>query len=282
MDKNRVYVLGGLVLLVLITVSLWSEVLNTGSFEVTFFDVGQGDAAFIRTSQSKQIIIDGGPDGVILEKLAKKIPFWDKTIDLVVLSHPAQDHLAGLLDVLQKYKVETILWTGIQKDTKIFQEWERALAKEQEEGAVVVLASGFQSISLEKGFCPQRMDILFPLENIAGMLVEGDDNDTSLVVRVYSCAHSVLFTGDLTQKGENMLLVEDIVLDSDILKVGHHGSKTSSSEKFIKAVSPHIAVISSGKGNRYGHPHKDILARFLQFGIDIRRTDELGDIILRF
>jgi competence protein ComEC len=117
---------------------------------------------------------------------------------------------------------------------------------------------------------------------MAGTLVEGDDNDTSVVVRLYSCASSVLFTGDLTQKGEGMLLDKGILLDSDILKVGHHGSKTSSSEEFIVAVSPDIAVISSGKGNRYLHPHEETLATLAKYGIEIRRTDEEGDISFTF
>ena len=247
--------MGGLALLFLITVSLWSEVLSAGSFKVTFFDVGQGDAAFVRTSRGQQIVIDGGPDSAIVGKLAQKIPFWDKTIDMVILSHPAKDHMVGLLDVLQKYRVETIVWTGVKKDTKIFQEWEKALLEEQEEGANIVLASAPQSISLKKGFCPQRMDILSPLEDMAGKLVE-DDNDTSLVVRLYSCGHAVLFTGDLTQEGESMLLERTLLIDSDVLKVGHHGSRTSSSSEFIEAVSPDVAVISSGKANHYGHPHE--------------------------
>lgn len=268
--------------MLLITVSLWGEVARAGSFEITFFDVGQGDAAFILTPRGRQIVIDGGPDATILKKLARKIPFWDRSIDMVVLSHPAQDHVAGLLDVLQKYRVKTILWTGIQKDTKIFHAWEKAIAEEQREGANVIFASGSRSISLGKGSCPQRLDILSPQENIAGTLVEGDDNDTSLVARLSSCLHSVLFTGDLTQKGESMLLAENVSLDSDILKAGHHGSRTSSSDEFIRAVSPNIAVISSAKGNRYGHPHEETLATLEQYGIEIRRTDEEGDISFRF
>jgi len=282
MGKKRVYIIGGLVFLFFITVSLWSEVLGLGSFQVTFFDVGQGDAAFVRTPRGQQIVIDGGPDNAILEKLAKKIPFWDTSIDMVILSHPAQDHMAGLLDVLRKYRVKTVLWTGIEKDTEIYKEWRRALAKEQEDGANILLASGPQTISFGEGFCPQRMDILSPLENMAGILVRGDDNDTSLVIRLYSCSYAVLFTGDLTKKGESKLLEKNIFLDSDILKVGHHGSRTSSSEEFIQAVSPDVAIISSGRSNRYGHPHEETLATLEKYGIDIRRTDEEGDISFRF
>jgi len=282
MGKKRVYIIGGLVFLFFITVSLWSEVLGLGSFQVTFFDVGQGDAAFVRTPRGRQIVIDGGPDNAILEKLAKKIPFWDTSIDMVILSHPAQDHMAGLLDVLRKYRVKTVLWTGIEKDTEIYKEWRKALAKEQDDGANILLASGPQTISFGEGFCPQRMDILSPLENMAGILVRGDDNDTSLVIRLYSCSYAVLFTGDLTKKGESKLLEKNIFLDSDILKVGHHGSRTSSSEEFIQAVSPDVAIISSGKGNRYGHPNEETLATLEKYGIDIRRTDEEGDIIFKF
>jgi competence protein ComEC len=272
-------------------VALWKEVLRVGSFEVTFFDVGQGDAAFILTPQGHQIVIDGGSSKAILEKLSQKIPFWDKTIDMVILSHPAQDHVAGLLDVLQKYRVKTIMWTGVEKDTKIFQEWKKAVDKEQEEGATISFATGRETISFQEGSCPQRMDILFPLKDLRGKLVE-DDNDTSIVVRLYSCTHAVLFMGDLTVKGERVLLSryagsraageEHVPLDSDILKVGHHGSKTSSSEEFINVVNPDVAVISAGAKNRYGHPHQETLATFVQYGIEIRRTDEEGDISFRF
>lgn len=281
MGKKRIYVIAGLALLFFTAAFLWSEVLRIGSFEITFFDVGQGDAAFILTPHSHQIVIDGGPDSTIVEKLARKIPFWDRTIDMVVLSHPAQDHVAGLLDVLQKYQVKTIVWTGVEKDTKISQEWEKALLKEQEEGAIVFLAFAPQGMLLGDGSCPQRMDILSPLEDLAGKLVE-DDNDTSVVVRFVSCSHSVLFTGDLSQKGEGVLLKQDFSLDSDILKVGHHGSRTSSSEKFINAVSPDVAVISVGKENRYGHPAKETLAILAKYGIEIRRTDEEGDVSFKF
>lgn len=272
---------GWLLFLSFITLSLWNEVLQAGSFEITFFDVGQGDAAFVRTPQGRQIIIDGGPDGTVMKKLAQAIPFWDTSIDMVVLSHPAEDHMAGLLDIFKKYRVQAIVWTGVEKDTEIFQKWEKALAEEVKEGAVVILSSGSEHMLLEKGPCPQYIDILSPLESMAGKLVE-DDNDTSLVVRFHSCGHSALLTGDLTQKGERVLLGQNIFLDSDILKVGHHGSRTSSSPEFIEAVSPVVAVISSGKGNQYGHPAKETLATLVKYGIEIRRTDEEGDIVFKF
>jgi competence protein ComEC len=281
MGQRRIYGIGGLVLLLLITVSLWSEVLSAASLEVTFFDVGQGDAAFLRTPRGQQIVIDGGPDNTILEKLAKKIPFWDKTIDLIILSHPAADHMTGLIDVLEKYEVKNIVWNGIRKDTEIFKAWVRALAAERQEGAIVSVARSPGKIPLKSKGCDQFLDILYPIDDIVGKVFV-DDNDTAVVVRVVSCDHSVLFTGDLTATGEKQILSNAYDVRSDVLKVGHHGSRTSSSKEFIEAVSPDITVISSGKGNQYGHPHQEVLARFLEFGIDILRTDELGDITLRF
>ena len=143
----------------------------------------------------------------------------------------------------------------------------------------IVRAPG--KIPLRNRGCPQFLDILYPIDDIVGKAFI-DDNDTSVVVRIVSCNHSVLFTGDLTQRGEKQILENAYDVDSDVLKAGHHGSYTSSSTEFIEAVSPDVAIISSGQQNQYGHPHEDVLARFLEFGIDILRTDELGDITLRF
>lgn len=276
----------------LLNVFLWQEVLKGNALAVSFFDVGQGDASFIETPQRNQILIDGGPDTAILEKLGKAMPFWDRSIDLVILSHPAQDHVAGLLDVLRAYKVKNILWTGIKKDTAIFKQWKEVLVKEEEEGANILFAEAGQRILLgQEASCPQHIDVLYP-DSIAGTLVKNDDNDTSIVARFEFCLptgdppkgdrYSILFTGDLTKKGERMLLSEKAPVDSDILKVGHHGSKTSSFEKFIEAVSPEIAVISAGRNNRFGHPHEETLETLARYGIEIRRTDQEGDIIFRF
>ncbi|TSC97250.1 MAG: competence protein ComEC, partial [Parcubacteria group bacterium Greene1014_47] len=258
------------------------EVLKGNALSVSFFGVGQGDASFIETPQRKQILIDGGPDATVLEKLGKVMPFWDRSIDLVILSHPAQDHVAGLLDVLKAYKVQNILWTGIEKETLVFKQWKEILAREQEEGARIFLAYAGQRLNLgENAPCPQRIDVLYP-DSIAGTLVKGDDNDTSIVARLEFCGSSILFTGDLTKKGEKILLSQKASVDSDILKVGHHGSKTSSSAQFVEAVSPEVAVISAGRGNRYGHPNLETLETLARYGIEIRRTDEEGDIVFRF
>ncbi|MBI2112958.1 MAG: MBL fold metallo-hydrolase [Candidatus Wildermuthbacteria bacterium] len=279
MEKKTAVFLGMIGVLLFSAVFVWKEVARSSSSEVIFFDVGQGDSAFISTSKGVQVLIDGGPDAKVLEKLGKALPFWDKSIDLVVLSHPAQDHVGGLIGVLEKYHVRHIVWNGIQKDTAVYGSWIAAVEKEQAQGAEVHIAHAPQRILLHEHGCMQYLDIVYPQESLEGQAYE-DDNDTSLVVRFESCGKSFLFTGDLTSWGEKQILSYEGFVDADVLKAGHHGSKTSSSAEFVNKVSPEIAVISSGKNNSYGHPHEQTLATFQRFGINVLRTDLQGDITL--
>lgn len=257
-------ILGGLCFLnVLAWIGVWQ--LHQVGLEVTFFDVGQGDAAFIETPQNQQILIDGGPDDKVLEKLGKEMPFWDRTLDLVVLTHPDFDHLAGLIEVLKRYQVENILWTGIVCDTGLCQEWQKLI---KEEGANVYIAKAGLRIS--------DLEVLFPFESLEGKKAS-NNNDTSIVLRLASNKKSFLFAGDISQSIEKKLTN----VDSDVLKIGHHGSKYSSSKEFIKAVSPEVAVISVGKDNKYGHPHQETLDTLNEYGISILRTDINSDIKIK-
>jgi len=245
--------------------------------EVNFFDVGQGDAIFIESPKRHQILIDGGPSSVILEKLEKEIPFWDNTIDLVILSHPERDHLLGLMEVLKRYKIENILWTGIIRDTAEFKEWEKLI---KEEGAQIKIAQAGQKINWSRKWSrfdiDQYMEILYPFKNLENQKFE-NSNDTSIVCQLIIGENNFLFTGDITQKVEKEILSQYISLDSDVLKVAHHGSKTSSGEEFIARVLPEIAVIQVGE-NTYGHPHPEVLSIFEKTGTRILRTDKDGDI----
>ncbi len=263
------------VLLSLTNFYLWQYILQLdGNLQVVFFDVGQGEAIFMETPEGHQILIDGGPSKKILTKLASEIPFWDRTLDLVILSHPEKDHLAGLNYVLRRYKVENILWNGVEKDTKTFEYWKENLEKEkQKEKAREIIARRGQKIRAGN----VQMFILYPFQNLRGKEYK-DSNDTSIVVKLVFGETSFLFTGDATQKTENQLLAEKVGIDSDVLKVGHHGSKTSTSRKFLKEVSPEIAVISCGKNNPYDHPHQNVLKNLEEFAIKVLRTDQQGDI----
>jgi len=283
MNRNaRNFVLSVLVVLFSLNILAWIVVFDLSKprfLEVIFFDVGQGDAIFINTPKRQQILIDGGPTSAILEKLGKEMPFYDRTIDLIILTHPERDHLAGLLEVLEKYKVENILWTGVIRDTAEFQEWQKLIKKEK---ANIFIAKNGQKIKAARTI----LDVLYPFESLVDREFE-NSNDTSIVAKLIFNKNSFLFTGDISKLTEKDLIIREnscsdscqfATLDSDVLKVAHHGSKTSSSEEFIAKVSPEIAVISVGKSNSYGHPHQEVLEILTKYGIKILRTDQNGDI----
>lgn len=238
--------------------------------KVVFFDVGQGDAIFIETPQLHQILIDGGPGSKILEKLSREMPFYDRSLDLVVLTHPEKDHMGGLIEVLKKYDVDYILWTGILRNTAEFREWQNSLQKEK--AKIEIARAGQRVVASET-----RLDILHPFESLEGKEFK-DSNDTSVVARLSFGKNSFLFTGDIYQSEERKLAERRSDLNSDVLKVAHHGSKTSTSEGFIEKVLPEIAIVQVGENNPYGHPHKEVLERLKKHDVLLLRTDEKGDI----
>jgi len=244
---------------------------------VNFFDVGQGDAIFIVSPQRHQVLIDGGPGPAILEKLAIEMPFYDRSLDLIVLTHPERDHISGLIEVLKRYEVENILWTGVVRNNSEYEEWIELI---REEKAKIFIAKFGQKI-ICPGSHPEEkrgyMEILHPLENLEGQEFKNNSNDTSIVVKLVFNKDTFLFTGDISSKIERDLKLANLQLKTDILKVAHHGSKYSSSDYFLESALPEIAVIQVGK-NSYGHPTEEVLRRLEKFAIKILRTDLDGDI----
>ncbi len=272
--------LGGVVLLVLANFFVWQEVWGLGGgvgggLEVVFFDVGQGDSAFIKTPDGHQVLIDSGPSGpLILEKLAQEMPFWDRTIDLIVLTHPDYDHQRGFLDVLDRYQVENILWTGGTRETKTFLKW---LEKIEQENANIVIAQKGQQIRVGDS----QFFVFHPFESLEGVSVEKKSNESSIIMKLVYGNNSFLFTGDVSKDEEEELLVRSdlpIGIGVDVLKVAHHGSKTSNSKQFLGIVNPEFAVISAGRDNKYGHPAEQTLNSLQEFAIKVLRKYELGDI----
>ena len=264
------FVLG---VLVVLNIFVWQEVFDwlfNPYLKVIFFNVGQGDAIFIVSPQKHQILIDGGPNSIILEKLAKEMPFWDRSIDLIILTHPDHDHIAGLLEVLKRYKVENILWTGVIRDTAEHKEWLRLIKQENSD---IRIAKAEQKIKARE----VHFDILNPFEDLSGRKIK-NVNNTSVIAKLVFDKKSFLFSGDAYKSVERKLVDRGLALDSDVLKVGHHGSKTSSAEEFIEKVLPEIAVISAGKNNRHGHPHQQTLDTLEKYGVEVLRTDINGDI----
>lgn len=260
----------GLILLIGANVFVWQFVFGLNSnLKVVFFDIGQGDSIFIETPQKHQILIDGGPSSKVVEKLGKQMPFWDKTIDLVILTHPDYDHLKGLLDVLDNYKIQNILWTSEKSEGKTFESW---LLKIKQENANIVLAKSGTLVLAGKA----KMEILYPLELPKQDLQ--NNNITSIAAKLSFGNTNLFFAGDINKKAEQDIILQDIDIKANVLKVSHHGSRSATSQEFLASVQPEIALISVGKKNNYGHPHQEVLSNLLEFGIKVKRTDELGDI----
>ncbi|MEK9153474.1 MAG: ComEC/Rec2 family competence protein [Patescibacteria group bacterium] len=261
-----------LFLLVLANVFVWQFIFSLdGNLKVVFFDIGQGDSVFVETPQGHQILIDGGPGQRVLTKLGKAMPFWDKTIDLVISTHPDYDHLSGLVSVLERYQVKNVLWNGGVVNNTVFTNWLKDLEIEK---AQVFTARSGQVIQAGQA----RFSVLYPLADFAGQSVEKESNNSSVVARLSYGSSDFLFTGDLPTKNEAELLASNQNIASEVLKVAHHGSKYSSSPEFLAMINPQLAIISVGANNTYGHPNQEVLSNLAEFGITVKRTDQVGDI----
>jgi competence protein ComEC len=233
----------------------------------TVFAVGQGDAIFIENEQGQQMLIDGGPDDTVLAKLGAAMPYSDRIIDFVVLTHPDADHVTGLISVLRRYEVTTVVLTGVLHATPPYQAFLDELKK--------------QNIAVEFVEGPYELDfagasVLYPFEPLKDQWVESV-NDSSIVLKIEEGSHAIILTGDAERAVEQELVAAGAELRADVLKVGHHGSRTSSTEEFLDAVRPDYALISAGKENRFGHPHREVVRRLQDQGAHVFRTDELGD-----
>lgn len=255
---------------------------NLSKTRLVFCDVGQGDGILI-ASGSKQVVVDGGPDNKILSCPEDKMPFWDRTIELMVLTHPQKDHMAGLLDVLARYKVRMIVLTGVKNNTQIFKAWEEAV---QKEGAKIYTPDINDQFLLQGPTLKQGrtlvLTVLWPSKEMIGKWTQNppsDLNQTSIVMRLDfgpsadGCAY---LTGDIPKE-----ILENLIDRScQILKVAHHGSKTGTNEKILDLAKPQTAVIQVGRDNRFGHPHQQILDMLSQRAIKILRNDISGTIEL--
>jgi len=247
---------------------------DDGRLHISFLDVGQGDAVFIQTPKHQDILIDGGPDsGELLTELGKRMPFWDNTIDLVILSHPQADHLTGLIEVLERYEVKQVLHPETELDTLLYQRWLELI---EEKGIKATIARSGQQILLKGGI---TIDVLNPPEQLL-QDTESHINNNSTVLRLTMGDYSFLLTGDIQREAEIDLISRRGAPVSTVLKVAHHGSASSSNDFFLDIADPQIAVISVGQYNRFGHPAEEVISRLEELiGIEnIYRTDEDGTI----
>lgn len=244
---------------------------HEGTLKVVFLDIGQGDAIFIESPTGNQVIIDGGPGSTLVSQVSKQMSFFDRHIDMILVTNPDKDHFEGFIPLLSRYTVETLVEPGVSADeNSVYQEFHRLIA---EKSIPIIHTRVGQKILLGGGV---HIDILFPDRDVEDV----PHNDGSLVARLVYANTSILLTGDTTKNIENYLLDKyPQFLRADILKVAHHGSKTSTIDEFVKAVDPSFAIISAGKGNSYGHPHQETLDTLSNNGVETLVTMDEGAII---
>lgn len=260
-----------LIALVVINVFIFSFPVPNG-LSVSFLDVGQGDAIFIESPTGVQMLIDGGATRDVLREMGSRMPFFDRTLDMMIATHPDQDHIGGLVDVLGRYRTLHFMESGIVGDTSASRALGAALI---EHDVPRVVARRGMRILLGGG---AYADVLFPDRDVSNV----ETNTGSIIMRVVYGEHEFLLTGDSPKSIETYLaLGYGSTLESDVLKAGHHGSKTSSDPGFVSAVAPTYAVVSAGKDNRYGHPHQEVLEIFMKRGMKVLSTAELGTITFR-
>ncbi|MBI2100740.1 MAG: MBL fold metallo-hydrolase [Candidatus Vogelbacteria bacterium] len=261
-------------LLLLANVLVWPAIVRDGRgiLTVAFLDVGQGDAIYIESPTGNQVLIDAGSGRPVLRALGQVMLFYDRSIDLIIATHPDADHIGGFPEVLERFAVGAVMESGATSDTAIYQAFRTAVFDEK---SPTILARRGMKIVLGHGAV---LEILFPDRDTTSW----ETNTASIVARLTYGESEFLLTGDSPIKIEKYLLALDgRNLQSDVLKAGHHGSKTSSDSIFLAAVKPTYAIISAGQKNRYGHPHQPVLAALGQIKAQILRTDESGTIIFQ-
>ena len=262
-------------LFIFINIFIWSAVFaqeRDSILTVAFLDVGQGDAIFIEAPNGNQMLVDGGPNAAVLRELSRMMPFSDRSIDVVVATHPDKDHIAGLIDVFKRYDVAMYLDSGVTHDTG---EYKTLLEAVEREGIAATLARRSMNIVLD-GERGVYVEILFPDRDVSNV----ESNLGSIVMKLVYGETEVMLTGDSPKSIEKYLVsIDGNNLKSDILKAGHHGSKTSSRESFVGFVNPEYVIISAGKDNRYSHPHQEVLDIFERFNIETIHTADVGTII---
>ncbi len=237
--------------------------------KIFFLDIGQGDAILMEQG-SNQILIDGGPNSQEeLEELGKYIPFWDRKIEVIIATHPDQDHITGLIGVMKHYKIGVEIDNEAKSSSAVYQQYLRTVQKQK-----IHHLRGQRGVTLKIG--QTKLAILYP-----GKVLVNNSHDTnadSIVAKLTYGKNSFLLTGDFPTEKDSTIFQSGVDLSAKVLKVAHHGSKYATSEAFLKKVSPQEAVISVGKNNRYGHPTREILKRLKEYGVRIWRTDQDGTI----
>lgn len=259
--------------LCLISIYLIIYLISPHTLRVSFLDVGQGDAILIQTPSGKRMLIDGGATTIILSRLASEMSYFNNRVDVLVATHPDTDHVTGLIPVLEKYNVKTIIVSPAISDTNIFGDVKKHI---DDERADIYTARTGDRIDFHDGVVAQ---ILYPpLQSVRKM---NDTNSVSVSMLITYGNETFLLTGDLPSTEEQQLINSgflDFIKNITVYKVGHHGSKYSSGEQLLSYIKPEYSVVSAGKNNKYGHPNGETIERLQKYTKEIISTIDRGTI----
>jgi len=262
-----------LALLLLAALTAWSAFLYSGDdrLHVYLFDVGQGDSILVKLHDF-EILVDGGPDSTIVNHLGSTLPPWDRTIELVILTHPHADHVTGLVDVLERYDVGTVWGTGVIHTSDVYLSFFKKIQEKGIQYQVVKSGDRLENHGL-------AIDVMYPKESFAQQRLE-NVNLSSIVTMITYEKFRILLTGDAEEPIQEELVTSDADLTAHVLKVPHQGSRDADLPTFLEKVRPLLAVLSVGTNNRYGHPHEEVIQRYEALKISLVRTDRDGTIHL--
>lgn len=242
-------------------------------YEIVFLDVGQGDASLIKTKSGKNILIDAGDGAKIISELSSNLSIFDRQIDLLVLTHPHADHIAGAIDLVKRYEIGTIIYSAAEHNSPDYIELLKLI---RDYSIDLKIINHPQRIQIDE---ESNLEIIYPFtkDNVANAK---NLNNTSIVAKFIHGENKFLFTGDIEKEVEDMILARDIDIEADVLKVAHHGSISSSQTSFLERVGASMAVIQLSRDNKFNFPNSEVLARLQKNTKKVLRTDIDGAIKL--
>ena len=254
-----------IIIILLILSFLLFSLEDDNSLKVNFLDIGQGDSILLSVNDIN-ILIDGGPDNILLHRLGEVLPWYERKIDYLVISHYHADHFVGFIELIDKYEIVEVLVTCHEPDDFLYHIF---MNKLKEKNLKINIINKGDRYIISEG-------VYFDI--ILADCVHEDYNDNSIVLKFKYYNTDILFTGDLTSLQEVNILDQD--LESEILKVGHDGSRWSSSKEFLEAIQPKVCIIQSGRDNSFGHPHKEAIERLENIGCEVYNNQFNGTITL--